>query len=101
MRIWLKPDRMAAFNISPSQVSDGPAANNYLAALGTTKGALIQVNLTANTDLRSVEEFKQLVIRQQNGASSGSRTSPTSSSAPRTTTPRCASPARRPVFMGI
>ncbi|MBU0965037.1 MAG: efflux RND transporter permease subunit [Proteobacteria bacterium] len=68
MRIWLKPDRMAAYNISPAQVRQALAANNYLAALGQTKGSLIQVNLTANTDLRSVEEFKQLVIREQDGA---------------------------------
>jgi multidrug efflux pump len=68
MRIWLKPDRMAAYNISPAQVRQALSANNYLAALGQTKGSLIQVNLTANTDLRSVEEFKQLVIREQDGA---------------------------------
>jgi len=68
MRIWLKPDRMAAYNISPAQVRQALAANNYLAALGQTKGSLIQVNLTANTDLRSVEEFKNLVIREQGGA---------------------------------
>ena len=64
MRLWLKPDRMAAFNISPSQVRDALAANNFLAAVGRTKGALVQVNLTANTDLRSVEEFRNLVVRQ-------------------------------------
>ncbi len=68
MRIWLKPDHMAAFNISPSQVSAALAANNHLSALGNTKGHLVQVALTANTDLRSVEEFKNLVIRQQNNA---------------------------------
>ena len=68
MRIWLKPDRMAALGISPSQVSQILAANNFLSALGQTKGNLIQVNLVANTDLRSVEEFKRLVIRQQNDA---------------------------------
>jgi multidrug efflux pump len=66
MRAWLKPERMAALNVSPVQVRAALAANNYLAAVGSTKGAMIQVNLTANTDLRSVEEFKQLVIRQQN-----------------------------------
>ncbi len=66
MRIWLKPDRMAAMNISPLQVRQALAANNYLAAVGSTKGALVQVNLTANTDLHSVGEFKRLVIRQQN-----------------------------------
>ncbi|MCB1778058.1 MAG: efflux RND transporter permease subunit, partial [Candidatus Competibacteraceae bacterium] len=68
MRVWLKPDKMAALNISPAQVRQALAANNYLAAIGRTKGALIQVNLTANTDLRSVEEFKNLVIREQGGA---------------------------------
>ena len=68
MRVWLKPDRMAALNISPVQVRQALSTNNYLAALGSTKGSLIQVNLTANTDLRSVEEFKNLVIRESGGA---------------------------------
>ncbi len=68
MRIWLKPDRMAAMNVSPAQVRQALQANNYLAAVGTTKGSLVQVNLTANTDLRSVREFQQLVIRERDGA---------------------------------
>jgi multidrug efflux pump len=68
MRIWLKPDRLAALNISPSQVRDALAANNYLSAVGATKGSMISVNLTANTDLRTPEEFRELVIREQNGA---------------------------------
>ncbi|OGQ86205.1 MAG: multidrug efflux protein [Deltaproteobacteria bacterium RIFOXYD12_FULL_56_24] len=68
MRIWLKPERMAAYNISPAQVRKALAANNYLAALGNTKGSLIQVNLTADTNLRSVAEFKRLAIREENGA---------------------------------
>src|SRR5574341_202861 len=68
MRIWLKPDRMAALNVSPAQVRQALAANNYLAAVGQTRGALVQVNLTANTDLRSVKEFEQLAVREQNGA---------------------------------
>src|SRR5882672_6238665 len=68
MRIWLKPDKMAALSISPSDVGKALAANNYLSALGKTKGSMISVNLTANTDLRTPEEFRQLVIREQNGA---------------------------------
>src|SRR6266542_3169473 len=67
MRIWLKPDRMAALNISPAQVRQVLAANNYLAAVGQTKGALVKVNLTANTDLHTAADFKNLVVRQQNG----------------------------------
>jgi multidrug efflux pump len=68
MRIWLKPDRLAAYNISPVQIRQVLASNNYLAAVGQTKGSLIQVNLTANTDLRSVPEFQQMVIRERAGA---------------------------------
>src|SRR5258706_11388093 len=68
MRVWLKADRLAALNISPSQVRAALGANNYLSAIGTTKGSMISVNLTANTDLRTAEEFRQLVIREQNGA---------------------------------
>ena len=68
MRIWLKPDKMAAVNVSPAQIRQALAANNYLAAVGQTKGALVEVNLTANTDLRSVQEFKEMVVRQSNGA---------------------------------
>jgi multidrug efflux pump len=64
MRIWLKTDRLAALNISPDQVRQALANNNFLSAVGRTKGSLVQVNLSANTDLRSVDEFKKLVIRQ-------------------------------------
>ena len=67
IRAWLKPERMAALNVSPSQVRQALASNNYLAAVGQTKGALVQINLTASTDLKSLDEFKQLVIRQEGG----------------------------------
>jgi multidrug efflux pump len=70
MRIWLKADRMAALNISPAQVRQALAANNYLSAVGQTKGNLVQVNLTANTDLRSAEEFEKMVVRQGVGGAS-------------------------------
>ncbi|MEO5722009.1 MAG: efflux RND transporter permease subunit [Chthoniobacterales bacterium] len=68
MRIWLKPDRMAALNVSPAQVRKALGNNNYLAALGRTKGAFVQVDLTANTDLHTVDDFKNLVVREENGS---------------------------------
>jgi len=67
MRIWLKPDRMASLGISPSTVRDALARNNYLSAIGSTKGAMVSVNLVANTNLRTPEEFRQLVIKNENG----------------------------------
>src|ERR1700752_1267196 len=67
MRIWLKPDRLAAHGIAPSAVRDALARNNYLSALGQTKGSMVSVNLVANTDLRTPEEFRQLVVKQDKG----------------------------------
>jgi len=67
MRIWLKPDKMAALGISPSTVREALARNNYLSALGRTKGSMVSVNLVANTDLRTPEEFRQLVVKEKDG----------------------------------
>lgn len=67
MRIWLKPDEMAARNISPAEIRRVLAANNFLSAVGQTRGNLMQVNLTADTDLRTVEEFRQIVVREEGG----------------------------------
>jgi multidrug efflux pump len=67
-RIWLKPDRMAALSISPSMVRQAVTANNVLSAPGNTKGSLISVDLTANTDMRSIQDFKRLVIKQEGNA---------------------------------
>src|SRR6266568_3287491 len=67
MRIWLKPDKMAALGISASAVRDALSKNNYLSALGSTKGSMVSVNLIANTDLRTSDEFKQMVVKRENG----------------------------------
>jgi multidrug efflux pump len=64
MRIWLKPDKMASLGISASSVRDALSKNNHLSALGATKGSMVSVNLIANTDLRTPEEFRQLVVKQ-------------------------------------
>jgi multidrug efflux pump len=67
MRIWLKPDRLAALGISASEVRKALAANNYLAAVGKTKGTMTSINLIANTNLTNPEEFRQLVVKQNGG----------------------------------
>src|SRR5437667_1232009 len=67
MRIWLKPDKMASLRISPSDVRDTLTRNNYLSALGQTKGSMVSVNLVANTDLKTADEFRQLVVKEDKG----------------------------------
>src|SRR5262249_18916987 len=58
MRVWIDPDRLAAANLAPGDVQAALRRNNYLAAVGQTKGNLVQVDLLANTDLRTVREFE-------------------------------------------
>ena len=67
MRVWLKPEELAARGLSPSEVRSALQANNALAAVGATKGSMLSVSLVANTDLKNVDEFKRLVVAQRNG----------------------------------
>lgn len=68
MRIWLDPERMAALDVTGADVRRALQANNVLSAVGSTKGRLISVELTAETDLSSAEGFEQLVVRSEQGA---------------------------------
>jgi len=68
MRVWLKPDRMTALKVTASDVSNALNSNNVLAAVGSTKGQMVAIDMTARTDLRSAEEFRKLVVREQDGA---------------------------------
>jgi len=68
LRAWLDADRMAAHGLTAADVANALAANNFLAALGSSKGQMVTVDLRADTDLHSVDEFKQLVVKQGNGA---------------------------------
>jgi multidrug efflux pump len=68
LRAWLDAGRMAAHNVTAADVSAALAANNFLAALGSSKGQMVTVPLTAGTDLHSVDEFKKLAVRQSGGA---------------------------------
>lgn len=67
MRVWLKPDELAAHGLSPAEVRSALASNNALAAVGSTKGTMLSVSLVANTDLKSVEEFKRMVVANRDG----------------------------------
>jgi len=67
MRVWIDPDRLAARGLSPGDVHAALQRNNYLAAVGQTKSNLVQVNLLANTDLRAVDEFENLIVAERDG----------------------------------
>ncbi|MBP9726272.1 MAG: efflux RND transporter permease subunit [Gammaproteobacteria bacterium] len=67
MRVWLNPQKMQKFNITPTQVTDALSQNNFQTAAGQTKGALVVYNLQANTDLHDVNAFNNMVISHING----------------------------------
>jgi multidrug efflux pump len=68
LRAWLDPQKLAAFGLTATDVSVALAANDFISGIGTTKGQMVQVNLTASTGLHSAAEFRNLVIKQSNGA---------------------------------
>src|SRR5271154_814423 len=68
LRAWLDPQKLAAYGLTATDVSQALTANDYISGIGTTKGQMVQVNLSASTSLHSAEEFRNLVIRQSNGA---------------------------------
>ena len=68
LRAWLDPQKLAAVGLTAADVYTALSANNFLSSSGQSKGQMVQINLNASTALNSVESFKQMVIKQQNGA---------------------------------
>ncbi len=68
LRAWLDPVKLAAYNLTASELAVALSANDYIAGLGSTKGQMVQVTLTAATSLHSLDEFRNLVVKQVNGA---------------------------------
>ncbi len=68
LRAWLDPARLAAYGLTASDIHQALAANNFLSSLGKTQGDVVQVGLVATTGLHSLEEFRNLVVRQSGGA---------------------------------
>ncbi len=68
LRAWLDPDKMAAFGVTATDVGQALTGNDYIAGLGSTKGQMVQVNLTASTNLHTLDEFRSLIVKQAGGA---------------------------------
>ena len=62
MRLWLDPQRMAGHGISAAQVEQAIRANNFQAAPGQIKGQYVVSAIQVNSDLNSLNEFRDLVI---------------------------------------
>jgi multidrug efflux pump len=63
MRVWLDPARLAMFDLSASDVADALRSNNIISTLGRTESDKQRVDLLTDTNLRTVEDFNRLVVR--------------------------------------
>lgn len=68
LRAWLDPLKLAAYSLTAADVSSAMSKNNYISGIGNTKGQMVQMNLTASTNLHSLDEFKDLIVKQEAGA---------------------------------
>ena len=67
LRAWLDPKKLAAYGLTASDVSTALSNNDFISAVGNTKGQMIQVNLTSTTNLHTLKGFRDLVVKQVNG----------------------------------
>ncbi|OZB75078.1 MAG: multidrug efflux protein [Thiomonas sp. 14-64-326] len=67
LRAWLDPNKLAAYGLTAADVYSALAANNYLSATGNTKGQMVQINVSANTDLKSLSGFRNMVVKTVDG----------------------------------
>ena len=63
MRLWLDADKLAGRGLTAADVSQAVRQNNYQAAPGKVKGEFVVSNVSVNSDLTNVDEFRDLVIR--------------------------------------
>ena len=68
LRAWLDPAKLAAYGLTAADISTALTQNDYISGLGTTKGEMVQVNLSASTGLHTVDQFANLIIKHVNGA---------------------------------
>ena len=64
LRAWLDREKMAGLGVGADDVYSAMSANNYLSAVGSTKGDMVAVDLVAGTDLHTLDEFRKLVIKK-------------------------------------
>ena len=68
LRAWLDPNKLTAYGLTGADITQALAGNDYISGIGTTKGQMVQISLTASTSVHSVEEFKNLIVKQTDTA---------------------------------
>jgi multidrug efflux pump len=101
MRLWLDPARMAGRGVSPSDVAAAITANNFQAAAGQSKGYFIVSNVTTNTDLQNVAQFKRMIVKSRDGGFVRMEDIATVELAAQSTDASVAFSGERAIFIGV
>ena len=64
MRLWLDPQQMAVYNITPLDVKDAIDRENVELPSGSIEGDMIELSIRALGLMESPEEFNNLVIKE-------------------------------------
>ena len=64
LRVWVDPQRLAGLDMTPQDLIAKLRANNFQAAVGSTKGDKVKIDLTSNTDVADPEAFRELVVKE-------------------------------------
>lgn len=68
MRAWIDPAKLAGYGLTTTDVANALANNDIIAAVGRTDGTMFIQNLSTDTGLETVQQFKNLIVKQENGA---------------------------------
>ncbi|WP_281915364.1 efflux RND transporter permease subunit [Caldimonas thermodepolymerans] len=67
MRVWLDPDKLAAYQVTVQDVEDALRKQNLEVPAGRIEGQAREFSVTAQTNLTTPAQFEEIALRQVNG----------------------------------
>ena len=64
MRIWLQPDRLAGFELTPADIEASLRAQNIEVPAGRIEGFEREFTVLAETDLREPQQFADIIVKE-------------------------------------
>ena len=67
MRLWLDPERLAAYNLTPQDVEDALRRQNVEVPAGRVESQQREFTVLSETDMRTAQQFNNIVVKEANG----------------------------------
>jgi len=68
MRIWLQPERLAGFGLTPADVENALRAQNLEVPAGRVESTQREFTVLSETDLQTPEQFGDIILSNSNGS---------------------------------